>query len=210
MLHTTDRLLVERVRRGEGAAWQDLIARYEGRLLAFLARRVPRLELAEDLVQETFIGFLTSLPNYDDKRSLEGYLISIATHKLTDSLRRAGRRPTIPLASSDSSSQGDQLPARNRAVSSLFRSNEQNKLERHALLSALQEQLATWRERNEWEKIQVAELICVRGWPNKDIARTLKISEQRVANLKYEFIQKLRGTLERQGLLPDELLPAAD
>ena len=31
-----------------------------------------------DVVQETFIGFLTSLPNYDSRRPLESYLFSIA------------------------------------------------------------------------------------------------------------------------------------
>ena len=44
-------------------------------------------------MQETFVGFLTSLPNYDPARPLEGYLFSIAAHKLTDVMRRQGRRP---------------------------------------------------------------------------------------------------------------------
>ena len=38
---------------------------------------------AEDVVQETFLGFLTSLPHYDEKRDMEAYLFSIAAHKLT-------------------------------------------------------------------------------------------------------------------------------
>ena len=52
-------------------------------------------------MQETFIGFLTSLPNFDERRPLEGYLFSIAAHKLTDYLRREGRRPTLPLVPDD-------------------------------------------------------------------------------------------------------------
>ena len=35
-----DSLLVERIRRGESDAWNDLIDRYEGRLLAFIHRRL--------------------------------------------------------------------------------------------------------------------------------------------------------------------------
>ena len=63
-------------------------------------RDSPRADraAAEDVVQETFVGFSTSLPNYDCRQPLEGYLFSIAAHKLTDLLRRQRRRPTIPLA----------------------------------------------------------------------------------------------------------------
>ena len=38
----TDTLLIERIRSGEEGAWNDLIARYEGRLLAFVESRLGR------------------------------------------------------------------------------------------------------------------------------------------------------------------------
>ncbi len=58
-----DSLLIERIRRGEGEAWSDLIMRYEGRLLAFVESRLGRRGPSEDIVQEAFVGFLNSLPN---------------------------------------------------------------------------------------------------------------------------------------------------
>src|SRR3546814_2039607 len=60
----------------------ELIAQYEGRLLSFVESRLRRRDASEDVVQETFIGFLTSLPNYDTRRSLESWLFTIAAHKL--------------------------------------------------------------------------------------------------------------------------------
>src|SRR5262245_46913573 len=102
-MSNADSLLVDQIRSGNEAAWNELIARYEGRLLAFVESRLARRDAAEDVVQESLIGFLTSLPNYDPARSLEGYLFSIAAHKLTDHLRREGRRPAIPLSTSESS-----------------------------------------------------------------------------------------------------------
>src|SRR5262249_24883553 len=98
-----DVLLVEAIRRGKPEAWTDLIAQYEGRLLSFVDSRLRRRSASEDVVQETFIGFLTSLPNYDSRRPLESWLFTIASHKLTDHLRREGRRPAIPLSSADGS-----------------------------------------------------------------------------------------------------------
>src|SRR5436190_10856684 len=93
-----DRLLIQQIRQGDQRAWENLIARYEGRLLAFVERRLRDRAASEDVVQETFVGFLNSLPHFDDSRELQTYLFTIASHKLTDHLRRQGRHPlhTVP------------------------------------------------------------------------------------------------------------------
>ncbi|MCA9262112.1 MAG: RNA polymerase subunit sigma-70, partial [Planctomycetales bacterium] len=52
-----DALLIESIRQGKPDAWRDLIAQYEGRLLAFVDSRLRRRAASEDVVQETFIGF---------------------------------------------------------------------------------------------------------------------------------------------------------
>src|SRR6266581_8760225 len=95
-----DRLLIQQIRQGDQRAWTNLIARYEGRLLAFVERRLRDRAASEDVVQETFIGFLNSLPNYDEERELQTYLFTIASYKLTDHLRRTGRHP-LRTASAD-------------------------------------------------------------------------------------------------------------
>ena len=66
-----DAMLVEQIRGGDSAAWQALIDRYEGRLLAYTRSRIKDSAAAEDIVQEAFVGFLISLPNYDGGRPLE-------------------------------------------------------------------------------------------------------------------------------------------
>ena len=71
MSSETDRLLVRQIRQGDSRAWEQLISRYEGRLLAFAIQRLRDRTSAEDIVQETFIGFLHSLANFDEKRELQ-------------------------------------------------------------------------------------------------------------------------------------------
>src|SRR5713226_4766512 len=93
MSSQSDRLLIQQIRQGDSRAWGNLIARYEGRLLAFVERRLHDRAASEDAVQETFVGFLNSLPNFDERRELQTYLFTIASHKLTDHLRRKGRHP---------------------------------------------------------------------------------------------------------------------
>jgi len=199
----SDQLLVQRIRHGEPDAWQELIARYEGRLLAFVDSRLRNRASSEDVVQEALVGFLTSLPNYDLSRPLESYLFSIAAHKLTDFLRREGRRPAIPLSSTDGSDGSWELPGGARVASSIARSAERRDLEARALAAAIDEQLQHWRRRDDWVKIGCLELLLVRGWANKDAAAQLDLTEQQVANYKFDFLDKLRRSLSKQGLSED-------
>ncbi|OHB66831.1 MAG: RNA polymerase subunit sigma-70 [Planctomycetes bacterium RBG_13_63_9] len=200
----SDRLLIHRIRTGDEEAWSELIARFEGRLLAYVQSRLRRRAAAEDVVQEAFIGFLTSLPNYDRRRPLEGYLFSIAAHKLTDFLRREGRRPTLPLVPEGASRDSGWEPSgRARRASSIARSGERRSLEASALTDALGQQIQYWRENAQWEKLMCAELLFVRGWANKEVANRLGISEQKVANCKHEFLAKLRATIRKQRLSED-------
>src|SRR5213593_2757247 len=123
-----DRLLIQQIRQGDPRAWEGLIARYEGRLLAFVDRRLHDRAASEDVVQETFVGFLNSLPNFDDRRELQTYLFTIASHKLTDHLRRTGRHPLKPVSESAGEVLQHQLD-RQPAASSMARSQERRDLE---------------------------------------------------------------------------------
>ena len=197
-----DASLLTGVRRGEAAAWERLIARYEGRLLAFAESRLGDRTAAEDVVQETFLGFLTSLPNYDELTPLESFLFAIAAHKLTDALRRKGRRPVLSLVLRDDSSGGAEPhsgraahrePAgRERKTSSMARSTERRVVEERVLGDCLRGLIQAWHSRGEFERLQCVELLFVLGWPNKDVAARLSITEQAVANHKSFVVGKLK------------------
>lgn len=199
-----DLLLVEQIRTGKPEAWNSLIAQYEGRLLSFVESRLRRRAASEDVVQETFIGFLTSLPNYDTRRPLEGYLFSIAAHKLTDYLRREGRRPALPLSSTAHTSGGPwNMPGTARPASSIARSGERRGLEEQALARGIAEQIEHWRKSGDWQKIKCMELLFTRGVANKEVAALLGITEQQVANFKFDFLARLRTLVKRQRLSED-------
>jgi RNA polymerase sigma-70 factor (ECF subfamily) len=198
-----EELLISQIRRGDEAAWRDLIARYEGRLLGYVEQRLRHRTASEDIVQETFVGFLLSLPNFDGDRPLESYLFTIAAHKLTDHLRRSGRRPTIPLQAGNESSGEIPLAGKYRGASTLARSGERRALESAALAAALRTCADKWRSKGEWDKLRCAELLLVAGQPNKQVAATLGWSEQSVANLKFDLLERLTRELMRQKLNPE-------
>ena len=200
---SADQLLVDRISQGEERAWEDLIARYEGRLLAFVESRLRNRSTSEDIVQDTFVGFLNSLPNYDRKRPLESYLFSICAYKLTDYLRREGRRPAISLTQSstdNSSSPWQIVSAHVRGASSIARSGERKKLEEDAIVEAIQNQIKKWQERGDWLKLKCIELLFVVGVGNKLAAEQLGITEQQVANFKFDFIARTKSLVGRQNL----------
>ncbi|HHM12758.1 MAG TPA: sigma-70 family RNA polymerase sigma factor [Planctomycetaceae bacterium] len=201
-----DRLLVERVRKGDESAWQELIDIYEGRLLAYAEARVGRGAAAEDIVQETFLGLLNSLPNYDGTRPLENYLFSICGYKVTDHLRREGRRPTLPMTGWGSSERSWEPAGWGRRASSIARSGERRGLEEETLRLALSEQIDKWLKRGDWNKLKCIELLFVRGWPNKRVAETLGLTEQQVANYKSDFVSRTRTLIRRQRL-PEDVFP---
>ena len=195
----SDRLLVQQIRRGDAGAWEDLIARYEGRLLAFVERRLRDRPASEDVVQETFIGFLNSLPNFDDRRELQTYLFTIAAHKLTDHLRRQGRHPLKTVSESPSDILHQQFDSQPTA-SSMARSHERRELENDAITRCLGQLIAAWRARGDLTRLKVMELLWVRGWANRDVAAFLEVSEQQVANYRFAAVKKLSEHVRNAGL----------
>jgi DNA-directed RNA polymerase specialized sigma24 family protein len=86
-----ERFLLEQIRGGNAEAWSQLVHRYQGRLLAFARSRGVKGTDAEDLVQDTFLLLLRSLPDFRAQASLETYLFVILRRRVSDHFRD-GRR----------------------------------------------------------------------------------------------------------------------
>ncbi len=199
---TTDAesLLIRQVRDGDTGAWRQLIERFEGRLIAFVDSRLRDRAASEDVVQETFIGFLTSLPHYDEKRDMEAYLFSIAAHKLTDHLRKQGRRPIDQFGSDDHGRPLDEVPGGERPASSIARSGERKAAEERLLTDAMGQLVREWLARSDFARLKCLELLVVKGWANKDVAKYLGLTEQAVASYKFQTIGRLKEMARRAGL----------
>src|SRR5262249_31236197 len=183
-------------------AWATLTARYEGRLLAYVQRRLRDRSASEDVVQETFVGFLNSLPNFDERRELQTYLFTIASHKLTDHLRKAGRHPLRNLPEGTEELLDQQCDS-GPTASSRVRSNEREELESAALTRCLGQILRGWQDKGDYIRLKVMELLWVKGWANRDVAAHLNVSEQQVANYRFAAVKKLTELIRAAGLSAD-------
>ena len=183
--------LVEQIRAGAPNAWQTLIEMYEGRLSAFVRARLRDGHTVDDVVQETFLGFLRSLPHFDTSRDLESYLFTIAAHKIRDHLRTQGRHPLSLLADCTNSTSPNEPKAAIRGPSSLLASAERMQGEEARLTAALQSLLEQWRGAGDYRRIKCIELLLVAGWPNREVAQFLEMTEQQVANYKFQVVEAL-------------------
>ncbi len=113
LAQTSDEELISRYRdNGHAEDFNELVRRYERELFRYLVRYLGDSSLAEDVFQNTFLQVHLKRDLYEEGRPFRPWLYSIATHQAVDSLRKAGRHPTLSLdqASGGGSGENDSGP----------------------------------------------------------------------------------------------------
>jgi RNA polymerase sigma-70 factor (ECF subfamily) len=93
-----DRLLIERVRRGDQDAARALFERYFDRIYNYVYARLGRPEDAEDLAIDTMTRSLTRLDLFQDQGvAFSSWVYRIAHNATIDHYRRQGKVTLVPL-----------------------------------------------------------------------------------------------------------------
>lgn len=88
--------LVASLRAGDEQAFTALVERYHAPMVRFAAAYVPSRAIAEEVVQETWMGVLDGLDRFEGRSSLKTWIFRILTYK---ALTRGGREHrTIPFS----------------------------------------------------------------------------------------------------------------
>ena len=198
-----DKLLIQEIRSGADDAWMRFVDRFSGRLQAFVRKKIRDSATVEDIVQETFIGFINSLPNFDESRPIDSFLFTICRYRIIDHFKKTGRRPDISSLTTTDSQQQIELPDAIRGASTIYRSGERRRAEENALLQILQQEVTLLIENEAWIKLACLELIFVSNTPNKEIAELLQLSQPQVASFKHEFVDKIKRQMLRLGVNAD-------
>src|ERR1700749_4487233 len=80
---------------GEERAFQELVERYQTRLLNFVYRTIGDKEKAEDLVQEVFIRVYRHLHRFDRSKKFSTWVYTIASNLAKNELRNRSRNPLV-------------------------------------------------------------------------------------------------------------------
>jgi RNA polymerase sigma-70 factor (ECF subfamily) len=101
-LRDPDVRLMQGVRADEPGAFEQLMARYQHRLVAILHHLVGSAEEAEDLAQEVFLRVYRSRKKYRARSKFSTWLFTIANNLAMNSIRSRQRKPVTQLNVADS------------------------------------------------------------------------------------------------------------
>ncbi|HEY0970069.1 MAG TPA: sigma-70 family RNA polymerase sigma factor [Gemmatimonadales bacterium] len=90
-----DTAVVSAFLEGEERAFQELVERYQTRLLNFIYRTIGDREKAEDLVQEVFIRVYRHLHRFDRSKKFSTWIYTIASNLAKNELRNRSRNPLV-------------------------------------------------------------------------------------------------------------------
>jgi RNA polymerase sigma-70 factor (ECF subfamily) len=101
-LRDPDVRLMLGVRADEPGAFEELVERFQHRLVAVMTHLVGNAEEAEDLAQEVFLRVYRSRKKYRPRSKFSTWLFTIANNLALNCLRARQRKPVVPLRTSDS------------------------------------------------------------------------------------------------------------
>ncbi len=90
-----DSTVVAEYLAGRRRAFDELVERYEKRLLNFVHRTIGDRERAEDLVQEVFIRVHRHLHRFDQTKKFSTWIYTIASNLAKNELRNRSRNPLV-------------------------------------------------------------------------------------------------------------------
>lgn len=92
-----DSKLVREYLSGDEKAFTLLYERYRERLMRFLVSWVKDKDLAQDLLQETFLRVFRHIKNYDPKRKFSTWIFMISANLAKNAYRNKGRSPLVSI-----------------------------------------------------------------------------------------------------------------
>jgi RNA polymerase sigma-70 factor (ECF subfamily) len=176
-LRDPDVRLMLRVRADEAAAFEELVERFQNRLVAVMNHLVGDAAEAEDLAQEVFLRVYRARHKYRPRSKFSTWLFTIANNLALNSLRGRRRKPAAPLAVNDSGPLGPR-PAEQMVRD--HRSGPQQRLQREELAALIRQALDGLNERqraavvlNKFEDMNYAEIAEVMGLTTKAVKSLL-------------------------------------
>ena len=206
LIADSDGALLERLRAGDEAAFTELVERYSGPLMRLVRMYVPSAAVAEEVVQETWLGVLAGLDRFEGRSSLRTWLFQIAINRART--RGARERRTVPFASLADHEAGEDHPS---VAPERFLGADHDRWPHHwATPPRRWEELpdrhveskeTMARVRAAIEQLPPAQrtvitLRDIEGWESSEVCNTLEISETNQRVLLHRARSRVRADLE--------------
>jgi len=106
-LHGTDCDLVERIRRGDEAAFDEMVGRYSGEMFGLAFSLLGNAADAEDVVQQALLGAFQRINSFENRSSLKTWLVSIVVNQSSKARRSKRVRRAVSLDSGGDAASGE-------------------------------------------------------------------------------------------------------
>jgi RNA polymerase sigma-70 factor (ECF subfamily) len=178
------------VRDNDAQAFEELMLRYQNRLLSLLTHLVGDRDLAEDLTQEAFLRVYRARKRYVPGAKFSTWLFTIAGNIASNALRSKARRREVNLAPRSTSDTGAQsLEAAAVEASALMPTRQLDKAE---LCAAVQQAIGALNERQRMAVL----LAKFEHFSYADIAEVMDMSPQAIKSLLSRARCKLREAMQ--------------
>jgi len=87
-----DRVLIRRIKKGDKAAFEELVVKHYENIFAYCFRRTGSRQDAEDLTQEVFLKLVKVVYKYQSTGKFSNFIFTIAVNCCNDFLRRQVRQ----------------------------------------------------------------------------------------------------------------------
>jgi RNA polymerase sigma-70 factor (ECF subfamily) len=189
-LHDPDVRLMLAVRDDDGSAFEELMRRYQDRLITVLDHLVGNRDQAEDLAQDVFLRIYRSRKTYVPGAKFSTWLFTIANNVASNARRSRSRRKEVNLNLRPATTTGvhsiDELA---QAASGLMPARQIDKAE---MREVVREAISTLNER---QRLAVL-LSKFESMSYEDIADTMEMTPQAVKSLLSRARTNLREVLE--------------
>lgn len=181
--------LMLQVRDNDAHAFEELMLRYQNRLLSLLTHMVGQRDLAEDLAQEVFLRVYRARNSYVPGAKFSTWLFTIAGNVASNALRSKARRREVHFAPLASESAPQSLEAIALAASGLMPTRQLDKAE---LCAAVQNAIGALNERQRMAVL----LAKFEHFSYADIAEVMDMSPQAIKSLLSRARCNLREALQ--------------
>jgi RNA polymerase sigma-70 factor, ECF subfamily len=191
-LRDPDVRLMLRVRDDEAGAFEEMVGRFQNRLVGIMHHLVGDAEEAEDLAQEVFLRVYRARKKYHPRSKFSTWLFTIANNLALNSLRSRQRKPVVPLPAQDSGPLGPR-PAE-RVVPDRG-TGPMQKVQKQELAAQIRRALEGLNERqrvavvlNKFEDMNYAEIAEVMGLTTKAVKSLLSRARENLRQALKDYI----------------------
>ena len=189
MIDPDVRLMLQ-VQNDNAAAFEELVSRYQSRLVGIMEHLVPKRELAEDLAQEVFMRVFRARKNYVPGAKFSTWLFTIANNVASNAKRSVSKRKEVQVTGAPGfDSGGFSIDRMALEASGLMPTR---KLDRDELGLVVREAIQQLNERQRMAML----LSRFEGLSYEEIGKTMDLSVQAVKSLMSRAREKLRQLLE--------------